>query len=133
MGRNSVEATKASLIRAVRALRTALLACGWCLRGLFPVVWAVGFVPALPVEVEAFVAALTGVVVFCLGLAVGLGGALCVLAGAEPVGAAACAPADRAAVGNAIISRESRTAIAMQPEASRATEIGEEMALISLL
>jgi hypothetical protein len=52
------------------------------------------------------------------------------LAEAEPAGAVACAPADRAA-GSAIISNESRTTI--QPEAGRATGIGEEMALISLL
>ena len=91
-----------------------------------PAVWAVGFVPVLAVELAAF----AGVFVFCLGLAVGLGGALCVLAEAEPAGAVACAPADRAA-GSAIISNESRTTI--QPEAGRATGIGEEMALISLL
>jgi hypothetical protein len=38
MGRNSVEATNASLIRAVRARRTALLALGFGLRALFPAV-----------------------------------------------------------------------------------------------
>ena len=142
MGRNSVEATKASLIRAVRALRTSLLACGWCLRDLFPAVRAATFVPALAVEVavfvvalsgelSAFVAALAGAFVFCRCLAVGLAGVLCVLAEAEAVGAASCLPADRAAAGSAIISREARTT--MQPEASRATGVGEETAFISLL
>jgi len=51
------------------------------------------------------------------------------LAEAEPAGAVACAPADRAA-GSAIISNESRTTI--QPEAGR-NRNWEEMALISLL
>jgi len=64
----------------------------------------VGFVPVLAVELAAF----AGVFVFCLGLAVGLGGALCVLAEAEPAGAVACAPADPPAAGSAIISNESR-------------------------
>jgi len=131
MGRNSVEATKASLIRAVRALLTALLACGWCLRGLFPVVWTAGFAPVLAVEVAGLVAALAGeIFVVCLGLAVGLSGALCVVAEVEPAGTVACAPADCAAC-SASISRETRTA--KQPEASRATEIGEETAFIYLL
>jgi hypothetical protein len=142
MGRNSVEATKASLIRAVRALRTSRLACGWCLRGLLLAVRTVGFAPALavgvadfvvalPVELVAFVAALAGAFVFCRCLAVGLAGVLCVLVEAEAVGVASCLPADRAAAGSAIISREARTT--MQPEASRATGIGEETAFILLL
>jgi hypothetical protein len=131
MGRNSVEATKASLILAVRALRTVLLACGWCLRGLLPAVWTAGFVPVLPVEAAAFVAALVGVFVFGRGLAVGLGFALCVVAEVEPVGAAAVPPADCAAIASAIISRKTRRT--MQPEASRQTGVGEEMTLIFLL
>jgi hypothetical protein len=138
MGRNSVDATKASLIRAVRALRTSLLACGWCLRGRLTAAWTADLVLALTVEVAglavalsvelvAFVPALTGDFAFCFGLAVGL----CVLAEAEVLGAASCLPADRAAAGSAIISRKTRTT--MQPEASRATGVGEETAFISLL
>jgi hypothetical protein len=81
----------------------------------------------LPVELVAFVPALTGDFAFCFGLAVGL----CVFAEAAPAGAASCLPADRAAAGSAIISRKTRTT--MQPEASRATGVGEETAFISLL
>jgi hypothetical protein len=145
MGRNSVEATKASLIRAVRARRAALLACGWCLRGLLAAdlpewlaVWTAGFAPVLVVEVAgllvallvllaASVVALAGVFLFCFGLT----GVLCALAEAEPAGAASCLPADRAAAGSAVVNRESRTT--MQPEASREIGVGEEMTLISLL
>jgi hypothetical protein len=119
------------LIRAVRALRTALLACGWCLRGLLPVVWTAGLAPVFTVEVSAFVVALAAVAVFVPCLAVGFGFVLCVVAEVEPTGAVACAPTDRAAAGSVVISQKTR--IAMQQETSRAIGIGEEMALISLL
>jgi hypothetical protein len=118
MGRNSVEATKASLMRAVRARRAALL------------VRRVGLLPAaLLVRLAGFVPVLAGVFVFCFGFGDGLGDALCVLAEAEPAGV--CPPSDRAATGSTIISRESRTA--RQREVRRGTKVGEDATLISSL
>jgi hypothetical protein len=90
-----------------------------------------GLALALPFELAASVVALAGVFVFCFGLAAGLTGVLCALADDAPAGAASCLPADRAAAGSAVVNSESRTT--MKPEASRATGIGEEIALISLL
>lgn len=130
MGRNSVEATKASLIRAVRARRAALLVRRVGLLPAALLVRLAGLVPVLAGELVAFVPALDGVFVFCFGFGVGLGGALCVLTEASPAGAVAGQPEDCAAAGSTI-SRESRTT--MQREARLGTKVGEATTLISSL
>jgi hypothetical protein len=119
MGRNSVEATKASLMRVVRARRAALTA------GL------TGFLTPLPVRLAGFVAllpALDGRFVFCTVCCTGFLFAVeeAVLAGlvVEP-------PEDCPATGSTTIKKESRPA--RQREASRETEVGEDVTLISSL
>ena len=101
MGCNSLEATKAFLIRAVRATLAARLMrwAGLRFAGFFFAVFV--WLAVFGLEAE------------------------------EPEGLAPGATVDCGAAGMASISNESRTTI--QPEAGRATRIGEEMALISLL
>jgi len=138
MGRNSVEATKASLIRAVRARRAARTL------GL------TGFFAALPALLAGFVDffafALAGLAgVFPTGfITVGDGfgaafwtGFFAVCAGffagveTELAGAVAEPPEDCPANGSTISSVESRTA--RRRLASRGTKVGEEATLISSL
>jgi hypothetical protein len=119
MGRNSVEATKASLMRAVRARRAALTA------GL------AGFLIALPVRLAGLVAllpTLDGCFVFCTGCCAVF---LFAVEEAVPAGLVVEPPEDCPAIGNTIIEKESRPA--KQREASRETEIGEDVTLISSL
>jgi hypothetical protein len=140
MGRNSVDATKACLIRAVRAVRAALLArpAGFRLLVLdeagFPAVpdrlveadfdvldFAVvdGFFDA--VEVPVFAGALAGI-----GFLVGFG-----LAGVEALDFVAASPEDCPATGVTTISRESRPD--RQRNAIRETEVGKAKNLMSSL
>jgi hypothetical protein len=89
MGRNSVEATKASLMRAARARLTVLLACGLDL-------WV--FLPAVLVDFAAVVA---GVFAFCAAL---------FLVEAVPAGAVDELPADCPITGCTTMSTESTPA-----------------------
>src|ERR1017187_6376439 len=91
MGRSSVEATNASLIRAVRARRAAL---AFGLEGFmaFLPAWLAGFVVFLATGAGFFV---VGPVFFAMEEA-------------EPLGAVAEPPADCPATGSTIIGKESR-------------------------
>jgi hypothetical protein len=91
MGRNSVEATKASLMRAVRARLAVLLTC------------ALDLLVFLPVVAVDFAAVLAGVFAFCAA-------AFLVAEGAVPAGAVAELPEDCPATGWTIISTESNPA-----------------------
>jgi hypothetical protein len=131
MGRNSVEATKASLIRAVRARRAALTL------GL------TGFLAALPALfagfVEFFAVVLAGLATvaptgfFTVGDGFWAAFWTGFFAGeeAEPAGAVADPSEDCPANGSAISSMESRTA--RWRLAGRGTKVGEEATLISSL
>jgi hypothetical protein len=138
MGRNSVEATKASLMRAVCARRAALTLG---LTGFFAALPALlaGFVDFFAV-VLAGLAAVAPAGFFTVGdgfwaalrtgfFAVGAG----FFAGveAEPASAVAEPPEDCPANGSTISSVESRTAT--RREASRETKVGEDATLISSL
>jgi hypothetical protein len=117
MGRNSVEATKASLMRAVRARRAALTA------GL------AGLLAALPVrlaDLVAFLPSLDGCFVFCTDCCAVF---LFAVEEAVPAGLVVEPPEDCPASGNTTIKKESRPA--RQCEASRETEVGEDVTLIS--
>jgi hypothetical protein len=119
MGRNSVEATKASLMRAVRARRAALTA------GL------AGLMAALRVRLagfEAVLPALDGCFVFCTGCCAGF---FFSVVEAVPAGLVAEPPEDCPATGNTIIEKESRPA--RHWNASREAEVGEDTNLISSL
>jgi hypothetical protein len=121
MGRNSVEATKASLIRAVRA-RLAALTAG--LAGFL-----VAALPDLPAGFTVFVPDLAGV--FALGA-----GFFFAVEDACPAGLVVEAPfveplVDCPVTGSTIIKKENRPA--RQKNASRETEVGEDETLISSL
>ena len=130
MGRNSVEATKASLILAVCARRAALTL------GL------TGFLAALPVLLtgfaDFFAVALAGLAgVFPTGFFAACAGFFVVGAGflagveAEPAGAVAELPEDCPANGSTISRVESRTT--RRRVASRGMKVGEDATLISSL
>jgi hypothetical protein len=125
MGRNSVEATKASLIRAVRARLAALTA------GL------TGFLGFLAVELAGLLAVGVGFVAVCVVFWAALC-AVCLLAAEEacPAGLVAEPPfvaplVDCPATGSMSMEKESKPA--MQREASREMEVGEDATLISSL
>jgi hypothetical protein len=128
MGRNSVEATKASLMRAVRA-RLAALTAG--LTGFLDFMAVVGVVfPGLLAVGVGFVAVC---VVFCAVLcAVGFFAAeVACPAGLAVEPPLAEPPEDCPVTGSTIIKKESRPA--RQQEASREMEVGEDTNLISSL
>jgi hypothetical protein len=115
MGRNSVEATKASLMRAVRARLAALTA------GL------TGFLAALPVRPAGFVDFLlvwAGFFVSCTGF-------FFAVVEACPAGLVAEPLEVCPATGSTINKKESKPA--KKQEASRETEVGEDATLISSL
>jgi hypothetical protein len=109
MGRNSAEATKASLMRAVRARLTVLLAC------------RLDFLVLLPLVLVAFAASLAGVVVFCAAL-------FFVAVEAVSAGAVAEPPEDCPITGCTIMSTESNPA--RQRPAWRKTGVGESATFI---
>jgi hypothetical protein len=138
MGRSSVEATKANLIRAVcarRAARTLGLTGFWA---ALPALLT-GFVDFFAVELAdlagvfptgfftvggGFWAALwTGFFAVCAGFFAGVE--------AEPAGVVAEPPEDCPANGSTISSIENRTA--RRRVASRGTKVGEDATLISSL
>jgi len=102
MGRSSVEATKACLMRAVRARRAAL------------VEWLTGFEAFLAVVLagfDAFVLAVAGLLVFCAGFPA----AFFAVEEAEAAGAVVEPPfvdplVDCAVTGRTTISQDNRTA-----------------------
>jgi hypothetical protein len=111
MGRNSVEATKASLIRAVRTRRAAL---------------TLGLADLLAVGCD-----LVAVLPVGAGL-VAVGEGFSAVDGAGAAGAAAVPPlGDCPATGDTVISKESSPA--MKRAARRATGVGEDENLISSL
>jgi hypothetical protein len=115
MGRNSVEATKASLMRAVRARLAALTA------GL------TGFLAALPVRPAGFVVFLlvwAGFFVSCTGF-------FFVVVDACPAGLVAEPSVDCPATGSTINKKESKPA--KKREAACETVVGEDANLISSL
>jgi hypothetical protein len=116
MGRNSVEATKASLIRAVRARRAALTA------GL------AGFWAAFRVWPADFEAVLPGLFAFCVDFGAGFFFAVeepC------PAGLLVETPDDCPETTSAIIKMENRPA--RKRQASCETVVGEDATLISSL
>jgi hypothetical protein len=117
MGRNSVEATKASLIRAARARRAALTA------GL------AGFLAALRVWPAGFEAVLPGFFVFCADFGAGFFFAVEEACPVCPAGLGAEPLEDCPATGSTIIKMESRPA--RKREASCERVVGEDAALIS--
>jgi len=108
MGRSSVEATKACLMRAVRARRAALLVRLACFLAL-PAVLLAGF--------DAFVPAAAGLLVFCAGFPAAFFAVVAVSAGGGAEPPFADPLVDCAETGRTIISQGNRTA--MQREASR--------------
>ena len=116
MGRNSVEATKASLIRAARARRAALTA------GL------AGFLAAFRVWAADFEDVLPGLFVFCVDFGAGF---FFAVEEACPAGLVVELLDDCPATGSTIINMESRPA--RQLEAKRETVVGEDATLISSL
>ena len=123
MGRNSVEATKASLIRAVRA-RLAALTAG--VAGFLAVV-------ALRVRPAGFAAFLPGLFVSCVDFGAGF---FFAVEEACPAGLVAEPPfveplVDCPATGSTIIKMESRPA--RKREASSVSVVGEDATLISSL
>jgi hypothetical protein len=119
MGRNSVEATKASLIRAACARLAALTA------GL------AGFLTALrvwPADFAAFLPGLAGFLVCCADFGAGF---LFAVEEACPAGLVVEPPEDCPTTGSTIIKKESRPA--RQREASCETVVGEDATFISSL
>ena len=130
MGRNSVEATKASLIRAVRARRAAFTAGLTGFLGFLAVELA-GFADFPTVGAGFFAVCVVFGAVFCVGFFVVCAGFFVAVEETVPAGLVLDPPEDCPTTGNTIIKKESRPV--RQRNASRETKVGEDVTLISSL